>query len=59
MDQEMTAEAEMTNRKLEMEIQGCKVTMHFAEKPNLEVASRIKLALLGAAMPEAQSVPNS
>lgn len=52
-------EDQMNRKKLETEIQGCKVTMYFAEEPNLEVASHIKLALLGTVIPEKENNQNS
>lgn len=46
----MNKELKHNLKKAEMEInvQGYKVTMRFAEKPNLEAAAFIKQALLGS-----------
>ena len=40
--------------KLETVVNGCKVTLHFASRPNPQLAPQIKLALLGTVSPKAE-----
>lgn len=56
MDSETSKEVQVKDRKLETEVQGRKVTLYFSDTPNLEIASRIKMALLGTVMPETDSM---
>lgn len=55
MDSETSKDVYANDSKLETEVQGRKVTLYFSDTPNLEIASRIKMALLGTIMPEADS----
>lgn len=48
----MKVEKQADNRVIETEINGHRVIMHFAKKPDPEIAERIKLALLGSAVQE-------
>ena len=53
----MKVEKQADNRVLETEINGHKVVMHFAGKPDPEIAERIKLALLGSTVQEPDETP--